>query len=87
MSSESGVLYTGITNDIVRRVEEHKNHTHKGFTDKYRCNTLVYYEHFTDINYAIYREKEIKKWRRDKKIALINSTNPTWNDLYNNFVN
>ncbi len=75
------VIYTGVTNDLFRRIYEHKNKIIKGFTSKYNVNKLVYYEQTTDITSAIAREKEIKKWRREKKNALINSMNPEWNDL------
>lgn len=86
MSSFSKVLYIGVTNDIIRRAEEHKSGLHEGFSKKYKTNRLVYYEHFSDIKYAIMREKEIKKWRREKKIDLINSINLEWKDLYVGFV-
>ncbi len=82
MASVAYVIYIGVTNDLVRRVEEHKNKISEGFTKKYNCNKLVYYEHFGHINDAIYRETEIKKWRREKKVKLIESENPRWNDLY-----
>lgn len=86
MSSGSGVLYIGVTNNIIRRVEEHKEGITDGFTKKYKCTQLVYYENFNNITQAIAREKEIKKWRREKKIVLISSVNPQWNDLYNDWV-
>ncbi|MCF8227987.1 MAG: GIY-YIG nuclease family protein [Bacteroidales bacterium] len=70
------VLYVGVTNSLGRRVYEHERGMIKGFTKKYNCHYLVFYEHFTDIELAIKREKEIKKWRRAKKDALIQSTNP-----------
>jgi len=87
MASESGVLYIGVTNDLTRRIEEHKNGIQESFTKKYKCKNLVYYEHYDDINQAIYRETEIKKWRREKKITLIKSINPLWKDLYSDWVN
>ena len=74
-------IYTGVTNDIVRRVWEHKNSSVKGFTRHYKCSQLLYYEEFGDINQAIAREKQIKGWIRDKKIALITSLNPERQDL------
>ncbi len=74
-------LYTGVTNDIVRRVWEHKNGEIKGFTQRYRCSHLLYFEDFADINQAIAREKQIKGWRRDRKIELIMSLNPDRLDL------
>ena len=74
------VLYIGITNDLYRRYMEHKNGIVEGFTKKYRCHTLLYYECFTDVEEAIAREKELKGWSREKKDTLIKSTNPNfWN--------
>ena len=78
------VIYTGITNDLARRIYEHKNKMVPGFTKRYNIHKLLYFEHTTDVNVAINREKEIKKWRREKKNSLINSINPTWIDLGNN---
>jgi|SRR6185503_10846097 len=77
------VLYVGVTNDITRRLSEHfENKGNKRtFAGKYYCYNLVYYEHYTHIDHAIEREKEIKKWRREKKDALIASTNPDWRFL------
>jgi|TARA_B100001964_G_C13966481_1_gene479968 putative endonuclease len=72
------VLYTGVTNDIERRVYEHETNEFKGFTKRYNCHYLVYYEHTTSIEEAIDREKEIKKWRREKKDRLIALFNPQW---------
>ena len=83
MASASGTLYIGFTNNLERRVLEHKEGKIAGFSKKYSCNKLVYYEHFQDVYSAINREKEIKKWRREKKEELIKSLNPHWNDLYN----
>ncbi len=82
MASPSGTLYTGITNDLLRRVLEHKQGKIKGFTKKYSCNKLIYYEQTDNVYSAIEREKEIKKWRREKKQNLIKEINPHWNDLY-----
>ncbi len=76
------VLYTGVTNDLMRRVYEHKNKLQKGFTQKYNIDQLVYYETCNDVVAAITREKELKGWKRKKKDALINSINPLWEDLY-----
>jgi len=86
MSDFSKIIYIGVTNNLIRRVEEHKQNTVDGFTKKYNLHCLVYHEYFTDINYAIAREKELKGWRRDKKIKLIESVNPTWKDLYNDLI-
>jgi len=77
MSSRSRVLYTGVTNDLARRVNEHKRGLVSGFTRKYRITRLVYFEEFADIRDAIAREKEIKGWKRLRKISLIESRNPT----------
>ena len=82
-NSNKNVLYTGMTNDLVRRVYEHKHHLDKGsFTDRYNVEYLVYYEWTSDVKSAIEREKQIKDWSRKKKEKLINSKNPNWIDLY-----
>jgi putative endonuclease len=78
----NSVFYVGVTNNLTRRVYEHKNGIFKGFTEKYNVKMLVYYEYFEDINEAIYREKIIKKWKRKRKISAIESINPHWDDLY-----
>ena len=74
-------LYTGVTNDIKRRVAEHKLHINKGFTDKYYVEKLVFFEICNDMTTAIRREKQIKKWRREWKETLIKDINPEWKDL------
>lgn len=81
MSSRSLNLYTGITDDIFRRALEHKSGEIEGFTKRYNISRLVYYETFKYVNNAIAREKQIKAWTRAKRIALIKSQNPTWQDL------
>ncbi len=81
MASKSGTLYAGVTSDIKRRVYEHKQHLIPGFTDKYNVDRLPYVEVIRDPMSAIRREKQIKRWRREKKMALIDSMNPGWNDL------
>jgi putative endonuclease len=81
MTNKSRTLYTGVTNDLMRRVYEHKNKFVKGFTGKYNIQFLVYYESTSDIHSAIAREKQLKGWLRSKKIDLIDSTNPEWKDL------
>ena len=81
MTNRSDTLYTGVTNDIVRRVYEHKQGLGDGFTKRYNLKTLVCYETTDDVQSAIRREKQIKGWRRSKKIELIESTNPQWRDL------
>ncbi len=75
------VLYTGVTNDLVRRVHEHREKKIPGFTSRYNLHKLVFFESSTDVNAAIAREKEIKGWIRRKKNALIKTINPEWNDL------
>lgn len=81
-SRKHGTLYLGVTNDIVRRAYQHKQKMLPGFSAKYGVDHLVWYEAFSDVTEAISREKEIKKWRRDWKIALIEADNPDWDDLY-----
>jgi len=81
-SGKDGTLYVGITNDLIKRAYEHKQEQIEGFTKKYRVNRLVYYEQTEDVRVAIEREKRIKKWKRDWKVELIESTNPNWCDLY-----
>ena len=78
------VLYTGVTNDLPRRFFEHKNKRINGFTEKYNINKLVYFEMFDFIDLAIKREKQIKGYSREKKVALINKINSCWIDLYSN---
>ena len=75
------VLYTGVTNDLERRVREHKSGLIPGFTQKYHCKKLVYFESFSDAEQAIRREKLIKEYSRDKKNQLVNNVNPDWKDL------
>ena len=75
------VIYTGITNDLIRRIFEHKQKIVKGFTEKYNCTKLIYYEETNDVNKAIKREKQLKNWHRKWKINLINEHNPKWDDL------
>ena len=81
-SDKNGALYTGVTSDLVKRIYEHKNGLVDGFTKKYSVKILVYYEVFEDINEAIHREKNIKNWKREWKIELIEKDNPLWDDLY-----
>jgi len=83
---EETVLYTGFTNDLERRIYEHKNKLLKGFSQRYNLNKLVYYEIFNDVNEAIYREKQIKNWRRQWKMDLIKELNPELKDLSQEFV-
>src|SRR5213595_2933837 len=81
MASRSRVLYAGVTNDLVRRVDEHKRGLTPGFTSKYHVTRLVYFEQFADIRDAIAREKQIKGWVRARKVELIERRNPLWGDL------
>ncbi len=81
-SKKNGTLYIGITNNLIKRVYEHKNNLIKGFTQKYNIHQLVYYEVFNDVYEAITREKRLKKWKRQWKIELIRKFNPEWKDLY-----
>ena len=82
----NGVLYVGVTNDLIRRCYEHKNNLADSFTKKYHLHKLVYFEDTTDINEAIAREKRLKKWHRQWKLDLISKFNPSWNDLYNSII-
>ncbi|HEY7164823.1 MAG TPA: GIY-YIG nuclease family protein [Candidatus Binatia bacterium] len=75
------VMYVGVTNDLKRRIYEHQNKLVPGFTGKYNVNKLVYFEETRDVRSAITREKEIKKWRREKKNRLVQNANPEWKDL------
>lgn len=79
--NRSGLFYTGITNNLERRIYEHKNKLVKGFTEKYNINKLMYYSEFSDVNEAIAWEKKVKDWRREKKISLIKTINPNLTDL------
>jgi putative endonuclease len=81
MTNKTGTLYTGVTNDLLRRVYEHKQKVVPGFTMRYNITRLVYFEETSDIQSAIRREKQIKGWLRSKKIALIESMNPGWKDV------
>ena len=81
MASRGKTLYIGVTNDLERRVFEHKQGSEKTFTGKYKVTKLLYYETTSDVISAIEREKQLKAWRRSKKVALVESTNPEWKDL------
>ena len=81
-SKRNGTLYVGCTNDLIRRIYEHKNDFVKSFTKKYGVHTLVYYEQFDDFDKALQREKQIKEWKRKWKLELIEKVNPLWQDLY-----
>jgi putative endonuclease len=81
-SQRNGTLYTGVTSDLIKRVWQHKNKVHEGFTAKYNVQMLVYYETHETMPAAITREKQIKKWNRQWKINLIEQENPQWRDLW-----
>ena len=81
-SSRNGTLYVGVTNNLIRRIYEHKNDLVEGFTKKYAIKTLVHYEAYRNINDAITREKQLKKWLRPWELKLIEENNPAWKDLY-----
>ena len=81
LTNRTRTLYVGVTNDLERRMYEHKNKLVPGFASKYNITWLAYYEQTSDVESAIAREKQIKSWRRDKKVALIESLNPQWKDL------
>ena len=81
LTNKSKTLYVGVTNNLMRRVQEHKEKLIEGFTGKYNIHRLVYYESTSNVHAALRREKQIKGWLRAKKIALINSMNPEWKDL------
>ena len=83
---KNGVLYIGVTSNLVGRIWQHKNKVVKGFTQKYNLKLLVYFEIHTDINSAIHREKRLKEWKREWKIALIEKDNPEWYDLYDGLI-
>ena len=86
-SQKNGTLYIGVTNDLERRVLQHKQKINEGFTSKYDVNILVYFESFQYINDAILREKRLKKWNRQWKINLIEEENKEWNDLSEDWYN
>src|SRR5271154_7435573 len=81
VGSQTGTLYIGMTNNLYRRVLVHKSGESEGFASKYGCNRLVYFESFDDVRKAIDREKQLKGWRRQKKIILIEALNPRWQDF------
>jgi putative endonuclease len=85
-NKKNGTLYIGITSNLIKRIQEHKTKSVKGFTEKYSVDKLVYYEQTNDAYSALSREKALKKWNRNWKIQLIESENPNWNDLYFNII-
>ncbi|HUT46981.1 MAG TPA: GIY-YIG nuclease family protein [Sedimentisphaerales bacterium] len=86
-SKKNGTLYIGVTNNLLKRVYEHRNNFVEGFTQKYCIHNLVYYEVYSDILDDITREKRMKKWKRQWKIELIEKSNPQWRDLYSDIMN
>jgi putative endonuclease len=80
------VFYTGFTNDLQRRIDEHKHQVYKGYTKKYNCQKLLYNEEFADAPTALQREQQLKRYKRECKENLINSINPEWRDLYEDFI-
>jgi putative endonuclease len=85
-SKRNGTLYIGVTNNLERRLYEHRNNLIEGFTNKYNVHHLVYYEDVNDIQTALQREKQLKKWTRKWKLELIEKVNPEWCDLANDFI-
>jgi putative endonuclease len=85
-SKRNGALYIGVTNNLIKRVYEHKNNLVKGFTSRYGIYKLVYYEQTSDIESALQREKQIKNWDRTWKLVLIEKNNSQWNDLYESII-
>ena len=85
-SKPNGTLYLGVTSDLIQRGRDHREGRYEGFAKKYGCKTLVWWEQHGDINDAIAREKQIKSWKRKWKLALIEKNNPTWRDLYEDFL-
>ncbi len=81
-SGKNGTLYVGVTNDLIRRVYEHRNGLVAGFTSRYAIHQLVWFESTPSIDSAIHKEKQIKNWKREWKVAMIEASNPLWNDLY-----
>ena len=86
-SQKNGTLYVGVTNNLIKRIWEHKNKKVKGFTEKYGVDRLVYYEQTNDVRIALQREKTLKRWKRDWKLELIEKENPEWMDLYEKITN
>lgn len=86
-SERNGTLYTGVTSDLIKRIKEHKDKSVEGFTQKYQVDQLVYFADCNNVFSAIAREKQIKSWKRDWKLKLIEETNPEWNDLYQQISN
>ena len=81
VASKSRTIYIGVTNNLLKRITQHKLKTYPGFSSTYNCDRLVWFERFEYVNNAIHRETELKGWRRSRKLALIETANPTWEDL------
>jgi putative endonuclease len=81
-SRKNGTIYIGVTGDLIKRIHEHRNDLIDGFTRKYKVHNLVYFEQTGDVNEALKREKQLKKWKRQWKLQLIEKDNPDWRDLY-----
>ena len=86
-NKKHGTIYTGVTNNLIRRIMEHKDKVFDGFTKKYNIDKLVYYEYHNSVEYAIQREKQLKRWKREWKIELIEKNNKEWRDLYFDLLN
>lgn len=86
MASLTGTLYIGVTNDLQKRVYQHKNNLVEGFTKRYQCHKLIYFEETSDVESAIAREKQLKRWNRAKKEFLIKTINPHWKDLNKDWI-
>lgn len=86
-SGRNGTLYLGVTTNLPHRAHQHREGAIEGFSQKYDCKHLVWYEQYQEVGAAIAREKELKKWRRAWKLALIEKSNPQWRDLYEDFIN
>jgi putative endonuclease len=80
-NQKNGTLYIGVTSNLIRRIREHKERKVEGFTKKYNIDKLIYYEVYGEVGMALYREKQLKKWKREWKLELIEKENPSWNDL------
>lgn len=85
-NKRNGTLYVGVTNDLIKRAWQHKNDAADGFTKKYKCHNLVYYEQTNEVMAALEKEKQLKKWKRQWKLELIERQNPEWKDLYNKLI-
>jgi putative endonuclease len=86
-SKKNGTLYIGVTSNLTKRIWEHKNNLVEGFTKKYKIHVLVYFEQTENVQSALLREKQLKKWKRGWKLKLIEKDNSEWRDLYNDIIN